>query len=135
MNEETRSMAHKALDMKLDGKSYEEIGNELGCSRQYIEYLLHHRVKEYRRKKCVECIYPGLRKWINENHKTITWLMKELGYSSFRVVKQKLIGTKIFTIKDIVKIIEISQKPFEYLFMYTELEVEEYDEAVRSRKE
>ena len=61
--------------------------------------------------------------------------MKELGYSSFRVVNQKLIGTKVFTIKDIDKIIEISQKPFEYLFRYTELEVEEYDEAVRSRKE
>lgn len=135
MNDETRLMAHKVLDMKLDGKSYEEIGNELGCSRQHAEALLHHRVKEYRRKKCVECIFPGLGKWINESNKTITYLTKELGYSNIYIVKQKLIGTKIFNIKDIFKIIEISQKPFEYLFVYTELEVEEYDEAVRSRKE
>lgn len=135
MKDETRLMAHKALDMKIDGKSYEEIANELGCSKQYVEALLHHRVTERKRKKFVESIYPGLEKWINESNKTITYLTKELGYSHIRIVKQKLIGTKIFNIKDIFKIIEISQKPFEYLFVYTELEVEEYDEAVRSRKE
>ena len=58
----------KILELREQGKTYQEIADEVGCTKQYIGQVcgkynpsMFHFITES------ECIYPNLRKWMNEN--------------------------------------------------------------------
>jgi hypothetical protein len=117
------------LDMKLGGKTYEEISEEIGyspkCIRKYIQSIFSSKRIE------MECIYPGLKKYLVGNFDSIGSI-NIFFYPSGKAtntlpLRNKLNGKSNFTLCDIKKIIERSGKTFEYLFLMTEEEVEEYD--------
>lgn len=129
MNEEKRQLIHKIIDMKMDGKTYQEIGDELGVSKQYVKQLIirHAGIGEHGRRN-IECIYPGLKKYLNNSFKGISDFSGFLTSNKTNSrTKNKLLGISKFNINDITKLVKESGKTFEYLFLMTEEQVEEFD--------
>ena len=58
---------YKILELREQGKTYQEIADEVGCTRQYIGQVcgkynpnMFHFISES------ECVYPNLRNWMNK---------------------------------------------------------------------
>lgn len=64
-------MSERAEQMKklrLQGMSYEEIGKAFDISRQRVYQIIGGTEMNYFKEiKPDECVYPNLRKWLNEN--------------------------------------------------------------------
>ena len=78
------------------------------------------------------CIYPGLRKWINEafkNKKEYEMLFggSECANSNRIKMMKKLKGEVNYNLREIMQHIEESGKTFEYLFLMTQEQVEQDD--------
>lgn len=135
MNENRRELAHRILDMRLSGMSYQNIADKLGCTRQNVEQILKMR-EPTRRKLGIECVYPGLKKIINKEfsslHAFTLFVYKDGSkeHPCTGMARKKLNGISSFTIPEITRLIELSGKPFEYLFLMTTEEVEEYDRNI-----
>lgn len=63
------------LKMRDSGLTYREIGERLGCSKQYVNKVLQEQ--EYR--KYSGWVYPNARAWMLENGIFVSRLAKELG--------------------------------------------------------
>jgi transcriptional regulator with XRE-family HTH domain len=58
----------EAVMMRLDGYTYEEIGNRLGVTKQWAEQIVKSAISERRaRRSVMKCIYPAIRDWMREN--------------------------------------------------------------------
>lgn len=64
MNERAEQMKQ----LRQQGMSYEEIGKVMGISKQRVYQVIGGTVKNWFKEITPEvCIYPNLRKWLNEN--------------------------------------------------------------------
>lgn len=59
----TKEQKIEAYAMRLDGKTYREIGEKFGVTRQRIEQILREGAKC---KKSENCIYEGLAEYIKK---------------------------------------------------------------------
>lgn len=57
----------KAFEMRLDGKTLEEIGQHFGVSRERIRQLFVKNAKSNTPRKIAKIVYPGLREWFQVN--------------------------------------------------------------------
>lgn len=131
MNKDRREFAHEILDMRLNGMTYQAIADVFGCSKQNIEQCLRFGARKRKRK--LESVYPGLKKFVSKEFRNL----KEFSFFIYKnytgdtpstgCARKKLDGVSSFSIPEIISLIERSGKPFEYLFLMTEEEVEEYD--------
>ena len=61
------------------GFTYDEIGKQCGISKQRVQQIIGKESKgTFRALTADRCIYDGLRKWMNENHITVTELTRRL---------------------------------------------------------
>lgn len=131
MTDDTRQLAHNILDMRLQGKSVSKISEELGFSRAYIYNLLGYKRETETHRRCadIECVYTGLKKYINENLGSYTAVNKIISNYSTNTIrtKNKLLGKTKLSLENIIKLINYSGRSFEYLFLMSEEEVEEFD--------
>lgn len=115
-----KERAVEMFKMKLDGFTYEEIGEKFGLSRQRVHQILS--IGETKIKINLDyVIYPGLKKWMEDNTINASALQRIM-YKNGNTgrAKQKLSGEVKFNIHDIKKIIKASGLTFEELFFTDE---------------
>lgn len=67
------------IEMRENGYTYHEIGKAFGISRQRVQTLIGGQMKShFRRTTPEDCIYPNLRKWMNDNRITRAELCRRL---------------------------------------------------------
>lgn len=107
----------EAFAMKLDGRTYEEIGKHFGVSKQYIERILN--VSGIKSTHPLEkVIYPNLGLFIKEHYNGVLNFYYALGYESRNVGRmyKKLKGEAGMTISEVRKIPELTGMTFEECF-------------------
>lgn len=74
-------------------------------------------------------VYPGLRKWMQDNHMRTADIHRILspGKRGWQRTKERLSGQTRLCIPDINRLIRATGKTYEYLFMMSEQEVKEAD--------
>lgn len=108
-------------ELKKQGKTYQEIGNILGISRQRVHYLIGNK-NEFLFKKILpnKCIYVGLRKWMNENKVCFSELTRQIyGHSNPNnqaLVKKRISGKTTFHKPFIDSILKITGLTYEEAF-------------------
>ena len=102
------------------GKTYQEIADQFGVTRQCVQAACTAIHKPRRDFKETPCVYPVLCSWLKEHGVTIAELYRrvyEIGTdtcpNSFR---NHMKGNGKLTLNDIKCLIEITQIPFENLF-------------------
>lgn len=108
--------------LKREGKTYEEIAQQFGISRQRVFQILGKMDKRYFKpisKKCV--FYPGLRNWMNENRISFTELCRRV-YGKYHTMQygylwQYTSAQHPMKIGLIIKLINITGLTFEQLFL------------------
>lgn len=71
--------------MKLDGASFSDIGREYNISREYVRQIFREILdtassRSLRYNK--ECIYPGIKDWLEQNDVSAFQLSKMMGMRS-----------------------------------------------------
>jgi transcriptional regulator with XRE-family HTH domain len=107
----TKQELVKAFEMKVDGFTYEEIGNHYGLSKQRIEQLL----KSILVRKVTESKYPNLSLWIFERYKSYHAFCSSCGFTEV-TFRQVMKGQKSPNMTTIKKLIEVTGMSFEELF-------------------
>lgn len=110
--------------MRLEGKSYQDIADRFGVSRQYVYRLIGQQCKSepYRN---VNVRYTGLRKWMNESNYSVANLARESGCTdnhSYVTITSYLQGSPRMDIDSIRKILRFTGMTFEEAFGEAEQE-------------
>ena len=109
---------------RAQGMTYEQIGEKCGLSRQRVFQLIGGGTD--RAKKCFrtitdeECVYPNIRKWMNENSVSKSELCRRIFGSShpnlMSQISAWLLGRYYPSKKKIDKLIEVTGLTYEELF-------------------
>jgi len=84
----TREQKIEIFTMRMDGATYQEIGDKFGVTRQYIEQILH--IQDRRRVKIShQCIYSGLSKFIDDEDLTYRQIANIIGQKSVSHISKK----------------------------------------------
>ena len=111
--------------MRREGASYREIAQAFGCSYQNVAQILgkydETKFRPFREK---DCVYPGLRKWLNDNKCSRRELFrkmhgKNMGGTSVQTLSNRLHGERGFTMNEINIIISVTGLTYEQLFLDT----------------
>jgi transcriptional regulator with XRE-family HTH domain len=74
------SKKQMAIALRAQGFTYQQIGDELGCSKQYIAQVLGKQsVHNFHVIKASDCAYPRLAKWMNENKVSRSEFLRRCG--------------------------------------------------------
>ena len=116
----TREQKHQMLDMRLDGYSFEYIGERFGVSRQRAQQILSgkgsgKRNATSKQNRLERYAFPNIAIWMNEHDYTLTMMAEEIGIFPTTLSKQ-LLGNVEPPLKTVRKIIEITGLPFEEAF-------------------
>ena len=58
----------KMVELRKQGFTYQKIADTLGCSRSYVGQILSEKEEcKFRPLTSKDCIYVGIRNWMNEN--------------------------------------------------------------------
>lgn len=110
----TREQKVEMFKMRMNGVSFEEIGNKYGISKQRVQQLLQttiHKPRELSRK----CVYPNLKKWCLEHDASFRQLALLAGITP-TTIYAKLSGEVSFTQKQIDKILGVTGMTYEEAF-------------------
>ena len=108
--------------MRSKGATYREIAQAIGCSYQYVAQILgKHDETKFRPLGEKDCVYPGLRKWLNTNKCSRRELYRKMyGYNmignSNVTFLDRLHGRVPFRMDEINLIISITGLTYEQLF-------------------
>ena len=108
--------------MRSKGATYREIAQAIGCSYQYVAQILgKHDETKFRPLGEKDCVYPGLRKWLNTNKCSRRELYRKMyGYNmignSNVAFLDRLHGRVSFRMDEINLIISITGLTYEQLF-------------------
>lgn len=70
----------QAMSLRQQGWTYQQIGNELGCSRQRIAQILGKQaVWGFQYINTEECVYPKLAEWMNKNKVSRSEFLRRIG--------------------------------------------------------
>lgn len=119
---------NKMLEMHEKGLSYQEIGKVFNISRQRVYMIIggHFRVF-FKPITSDECIYPNLRKWMNDNRVNRAELCRRL-YDNFQphslsVICNFLKGHNSYATKHFIdKCLKVTGLTYEELFETKERE-------------
>lgn len=125
LNEQTRkerdAIKQQMLDMKNDGKTYQEIADEFGVSKQRIQQMLSTGDARYFRYiKKTTCVYKGIRKYMNDNKISVAELVRRVyGYyhpKNLATIRNKLNGHTDISKQYIDKLLEVTGLTYEVAF-------------------
>lgn len=119
----------KAVEMRLNGATLEEIANKLGCTRQNISCEFKNIYKcmtTSRYQKISGIIYKGIAAWLLDNGKKVSdfasMVCEEYTPRKSTYFYKKLCGQHNLNMKEIKKILEVTGMTFEECFEERELE-------------
>lgn len=112
----TREDKIKAFAMRMDGHTFQEIADAFGVSRQNIQQVLVFAGAG--RARTVQCIYPGIERWMRENDCTAYMLHKKMGLwgENAAPMYNRLNGTTKFTLNDIKVLLDVTGMTFDEAF-------------------
>lgn len=123
IKQESVELTEEMLQLRKDDKSFTEIANIYGLSRQAVQQrLIKHvgsdKVPKRRPKLDTKTIYPNLAKWMYDNHMTKIRLSSMLGFgaNSTTSINYRLYGDVEFTVSEIWFLLKLTGCTFEYLF-------------------
>jgi transcriptional regulator with XRE-family HTH domain len=109
----TREEIIKAFVMRVDGFTFEQIGQEYGVSKQSIQQALNNVVNGSRRVSRYTH-YRNLIIWLEENGISATRFAKQSGITPY-ILRGKLKEGRSFTQKEIIRICKNTGLSFEQL--------------------
>lgn len=71
----------KYIDLRKKGMSYAAIGKEFGVTRQAVHCAIHKHIGRSVNVKASTVVFPGLRRWMCENHVFVADLERMTGKS------------------------------------------------------
>jgi predicted transcriptional regulator len=98
--------------MLLDGATYKEVGEKFCLTHQRIQQMFPGVNRIGRRYKCV---YPNIKRWIDENHITQPVFAEMVGVCS-ATIHHYLSGKRELNKKTIDKILEVTGMTYEEAF-------------------
>lgn len=112
----------KAIELRDNGATYEEIGAHFGVSRQRIHAALGPFKKNAQIYTKIK--YKGLKKWFKETDSSFSQFAKLVGMKSTTAYVRKVQNwltegaetERTFTIEQIKKMLEVTGMTFEELF-------------------
>lgn len=107
----------KMFEMRLDGCSFEEIGQHFGITRERVRQILESRtIKGRVGRRISNCVFPGIVNWLHKNDMTLKELCDGtncLGTSAFY---RKMHGELEFNMPQIKAILAFTGLTFEEAF-------------------
>ncbi len=111
----TREQKIEAFTMRMDGATYQEIGDKFGVTKQRIEQILHPQGIK-RAKISHQCIYSGLSQYMERLNLTYGQLADIFEVNSIPAIRKKILGISQFKINEIERILEKTGMTFEECF-------------------
>lgn len=110
----TREEKIEAFAMRLDGKTYEEIGKRFGLTKQRIEQILNVSGRDMSLRGI---IYPNLLRHIREHYGSVPKFDDALcAGRNPSLMYRRLRGEGIITISEVREILELTGMTFEECF-------------------
>ena len=115
-------LARECEALRAQGKTYAEIAKVYGLSTQYINQMMaRYKVSQFRPLTDEQCVFVGLRCWMNENKCSMAELARRRfgffpGGTSMQGWRSKMHGGIQLKKDDIDKLIEITGMSYEELF-------------------
>lgn len=110
----TREEKIKAFEMRMDGATLQQIGNEFGVTREYIRQVLTcnpRKPKEFR------CIFPGLKEWMTKNEMScVKFALESKIFKTGYVAWEKFTGVRMLKMPEIKAILAYTGMTFEEAF-------------------
>lgn len=112
-----RERVHQMVDMRLDGRSYAEIGERYGITKQAVEIvftkLKGSRGMGYKRPQKIQ--YPFIAQWLREHGMTYGDLAEETGVA-YQTLYARLKGWSRFRVDEARRLTEYFGQPCEVVF-------------------
>ena len=122
-----KTVAKYAADRR-NGKTYQQIADENGVSKQAVQDLMQrHGYTGFKYYGAKHCIYPNLRKWLNDTKTSRKALANLLGLapiSNITIISGYLTGKNFPAKPRIDRLIEITGLTYEQLFSEEERDEE-----------
>ena len=116
----TRETLIKVCTMRIDGYTYQEIADELKCSRQNIQQTIQDIVTESKSRCYSKSVYPNLMREIRNRYSTLTNFSKESGVD-YRRLQAMLAGRIKVSIPEVITICKFLNEDVGYLFERKEI--------------
>lgn len=114
----TTERNEKIREMRLNGMTYRDIAEKYGISVQRVQQIAGS-VSYFRPVSEKDCIYKGIRDWLNENRYSRTYLVRLMYEDTHAMLQEKvshvLKGSNC-TKKIIDKILAVTGLPYEVAF-------------------
>ena len=117
----TRSDLIKICTMRIDGYTYQEIADAMGCSKQNIHQILKETLREKGRKMPSNFIYRNLGREILNTYGGIPKLCEETGLKHGRIYDM-ITGRVRVTLDEAIFFSDLFGKDIRYLFERKETE-------------
>ena len=116
----TRSDLIKICTMRIDGYTYQEIADEMGCTKQNIQQTFTDLLSESNSRYYSKSIYPNLIKEIRIKYHKLTDFSKASGIKYARL-QGMLTGRVKMSLAEAISIGKILDKDIAYLFERKEI--------------
>lgn len=110
-NERTMEM----IEMRNEGKSLAEIGQNFGISRQRVLQIIGNSAK-YPGRPIKNCVFPGIKNWLFEHRVGIKEMSEGLRCMCYTTLHLKLCGKHLFTLPEVNAILAYTGMTFEEAF-------------------
>lgn len=116
----TKEQKVEAYSIILDGYTYQDIADKVGCTRQYIQKLFENvpKIRGISRKRYSSIIYPSIKRYMI-NHGLSYNEFSRIIYGTEKApseLKKKLIGERPITLNEAKLIIKATGMTFEEAF-------------------
>lgn len=111
----TRENLIKMCTMRIDGYTYQDIADEMGCTRQNAQQTLTALLGTNESRYYQNSIYPNLTKEIRIQHHKLTDFAKASGID-YRRLQGLLVGRGKISIDEVIIITKMLNKDVTYLF-------------------
>lgn len=115
-------LTKKYLEARDSGMTYEQIAEMFGVSKQRVAQVCgKYSPRYWQYIHETGCIYPNLRKWMNENKVSKVELARRMGYVNSQAaasvaLKNYMTGKATMTKPYIDKLLKATGMPYEVLF-------------------
>lgn len=117
----SRTEEYRAL--REQGLTYREIAARFGVTHQTVaQVCAKSKDTQFRRIRPQSCIYPALRKWMNDNLVSRAELYRRMhngnpciGRAPY-VIRERMVGRTLWRLDEIEKLLDITGMTFEELF-------------------
>lgn len=115
----TDSQKIEAYQMLMEGKTYREIGEEFGVSKQAVEKVLKQPFLNKSMNYLKRCPYAGLKKYLEETEMSVERFAGKICVTP-PTARKRILGTNSFTIPEIRLVLKLTGMTFEECFAEAE---------------